>query len=155
MNGRDGAMNKTTTKEATTRKQLTEEELHQMYLHFKMLQEQIEQLTQQAEMLNQQNEEMDMTKHTIDELAKTSSPAEVLVPIADGIYVKANIKDTQNLIINVGADTVVEKTIPQAKKMVEEQKKRITLKNIEVQAILQGMQQQAMGIYKEIQEQGE
>jgi len=31
MNGRDGAMNKTTTKEATTRKQLTEEELHQMY----------------------------------------------------------------------------------------------------------------------------
>jgi len=54
-----------------------------------------------------------------------------LAPIINGIFVKAELKDNQNLLINVGADTVVEKTVSQAVELLKERQKE-TLEKVKM-----------------------
>ncbi|MBI2665556.1 prefoldin subunit alpha [Candidatus Woesearchaeota archaeon] len=134
---------------------ITEEELQEKYLQFKTLQEHIEQITEQAEMLNQRNVELEATKESLDEIGKTKVNTEMLAPLAEGIFMKTQLKDNTNIIVNVGADITVEKPVSDVRKMLEEQKKELTMKIIEAQALLQGMQKEAMEIYQFIQEHAE
>ena len=52
-----------------------------------------------------------MTEQALDDLKTTKTGTEILVPMASGIFIKAELKDNKELAINVGADTVVKKNI--------------------------------------------
>lgn len=135
-----------------TKKKLTEDELKERYMKFKAIQEQIENFSQQSEILNQNNADLEMSKEVIEELSKTKKDTEILAPIANGVFMKTNLGDNQKLLINVGSDTVIEKNVPEVLKLLEEQKKEMTLKVVQVQAVLGELQKEAMKIYQEIEE---
>src|SRR3989338_5082550 len=61
------------------------------------------------------------TNSAIDELDKIKSGREIFVPISSGIFVKATIKDTSDLLVNVGAGAVVQKDRASAKKLIQNQ----------------------------------
>ncbi|MFH1276127.1 MAG: prefoldin subunit alpha [Candidatus Woesearchaeota archaeon] len=128
-----------------------EEELKQKYMQFKMLQEQLEKLQEHAEMLNQRNSELEITKESLAEIKNTKANTEILAPLADGIFMKTELKENQKLMLNVGADTVVEKDVEEVITLIEEQKKQITIKVIEVEEIMQELQRQSMNIYQELE----
>lgn len=132
---------------------LPEEELQDKYQQFKALQEQIEQLGQQAEMLNQQNAELEISRKALQELEKVALNTEVLAQIANGIFIRTKLQDNQNLIINIGSNVTVERTIPEVITLLEEQKKEMALHIIEAEAVMQELQAQAHQIYEEVQRQ--
>ncbi|MBU0457554.1 MAG: prefoldin subunit alpha [Nanoarchaeota archaeon] len=128
-----------------------EEDIQNRYMQFQMLQQQIEQVSQHAELLNQQNIELETSISALQEIEKIKINNEILAPIANGIFLKAELKDNQRLIVNVGGEITVEKTFPEVVKLLEEQKEEVTAKVMEAEEVLQQLQYQAMKIYEEVE----
>ena len=128
-----------------------DEEKKQKYMQFKAMQEQIEQTSQQLEVLNEQLSELELSKDALEELKKTPKDNEILASIAPGIFIKANLKDNKNLIVNVGADVTMEKTIPQVIKMINQQKNSMEKNLAQSDMLLQVLTQQALELYREFE----
>jgi len=98
-----------------------EEKLKKMYLEFQILEQQIKQLENQHTAINNQLMELIATNQSLEDIKKTKQGSEILVPLSSGIYAKAEIKDSKNFIVNVGANTALVKDINSTKKLVEKQ----------------------------------
>ena len=98
-----------------------EKQAQEMYMEYQMLDQHIKKMQAQLEAITNQLMEAASTNNAIDELARIKSGREIFVPISSGIFVKAAIKDTSDLLVNVGAGAVVQKDRASAKKLVEAQ----------------------------------
>lgn len=125
----------------------------QQYLQFQLLQQQIEQISQQLEILAQQHGEVEFTQDALKQFQKVPKDNEILATIAPGIFFKAALKDSQKLIVGVGADTTAEKTVPEVIEMLESQKKELEKNITQSDASLQLLSQQAMNLYQELEKQ--
>ena len=95
---------------------------------------------------------MDNSIAAVQQLAHVNVPHEFLAPLANGIFVKGNITETQTLLVNVGAEVAVEKTIPQVVAMLTAQKKMIAQKAASTDQRLQELTAQAVKIYEEVEQ---
>lgn len=127
------------------------EELKEKYMQFQTLQRHIEQISEHLQMFNQQIQEIEISSDSLKEVAETKQDTEMLCPLANGIFLKTKLNDNKKIIVNVGADTTVEKTIPQVIEMLEKQKHKVMKKIVEAESMLQEMHSQAMKIYKEVE----
>ena len=121
-------------------------------MQFQMLQQQLEKINEHVEFLHQQESELDISQHAVVELGETPLHHEVLVPIADGIFFKAELKDNQKLIVHVGSDTTVEHSLADVLQLLEKQQTEIKARTGEMEAIMQQIQEQLSSIYQEIAE---
>lgn len=129
-----------------------EEQIQQKYMHFQMIQQQLEEVNQHLGMLNEQSKELDISIEAVKQIGKTKVDNGFLAPVANGIFIKGQLKDNEKLIVNVGMNTTVEKTIPEVVKLLEEQKKDVMEKIVEVDGIMMQLNSQAMEIFKEVEE---
>src|SRR3989344_3999359 len=93
--------------------QMNDEERQQRYMQFQLLQQQLEQVNEHLQLLNQQAAELDISINAVNELGQTELDNEILAPISNGIFLKAKLIDNKKMIVNVGSDTTVEKTVPE------------------------------------------
>ena len=128
-----------------------EQDWQEKYKHFQMLQEHIEQMTHHVQMLGQQSEELEISKNALVELTKTETGTEILAPLSNGIFIKSNLVDNKKVIVNVGSNTTVERTIPEAVALLEKEHIKIRTRVVEAVAMLQDLDQQTMGIHKEVE----
>ena len=98
-----------------------EEKLQKLYLEFQVLDQQIKQLEKQNIALSNQLMELMATNQSLDDMKKLEEKPEILVPLSSGIYVKAELKDNKNFIVNVGANTALLKDVESTKKLMETQ----------------------------------
>jgi prefoldin alpha subunit len=129
-----------------------EEDMQQKYMQFQFLQQQMEEINQHLELLNQNLAELDISINAVKEIENTKPDTEILAPIANGIFLKAELKDNQKMIVNVGSDITVEKTPPQVVQLLEEQKNMIIQKMSETEVLSQELNKQAMKIFEEVQQ---
>ena len=85
-----------------------------------MYKEQIESLTNQSQIIQAMIEEYNRTKITLDKISNVEDGTEVLLSVGGGTFVNANVKDTKKVVYNIGADILVEKTIEEAVKSIDE-----------------------------------
>ena len=104
-----------------TTKQENTEALQKRFMQYQMLDQQMSKLKEQIEIFDQQIEEMEQSKVNMGEIATYPKGVDMFVPISGGVFVKATLKDASILGVNVGAHVVVEKTIPEAQKMLQQQ----------------------------------
>lgn len=119
------------------------------YMQLQMLQQQVQQITEYVEKLQLQQRELDASINALSELQKTKVDTEILAPIANGIFLTAELKDNQKLVVNVGAEVTVEKNIPEVCKLLEEQKEKIMENISEAENILQELQKRGKRLYQE------
>lgn len=131
-----------------------EEKWKELYQNFQVIQQQMERIAQNLEILNEQNAELDISIGAVQELGKTEIDNDILAPLANGIFLKAKLQDNEKLIVNVGSDTTVEKTVDEVAGLLKEQKNQISQRIIELEALLGEMQKQSLKIYENM-EQGE
>lgn len=98
-----------------------EEKIQKLYVEFQMLSNAIKQLEKQSEALETQLIELLSTNQSLEEMRKVKPGSEILVPLSSGIYVKAELKESDNFIVNVGSNTALSKDINSTKKIIEEQ----------------------------------
>ncbi len=129
--------------------------LQQKYQRFQLLQQQIEQLGGHLEILNEQMQELEISKNAVTELEKTPRKNEILAPIANGIFFKAELVDNQKLIVNVGSNVTVERTIPEVAQLLEQQETQVQEQIMEANAVLEQLSSQALKIYKEVEKEAQ
>lgn len=128
-----------------------EEQIQQKYMQFQVLQQQLEQLSQHLELLTQQNSELEISTSAVKKLGEAAEGNELLASVADGIFFKARLGDNKKLVVNVGSDITVEKTVPEVVELLERQKGEISKKMAEADALMQKLSSQAMEIYQEVE----
>ena len=110
-----------------------EKKAQEMYMQFQVLDQNIKQLQKQLEMITHQLIELNATSNSLDELKTIGNGKEIFVPLSSGIFAKASIKDTSELLVNVGANVVVRKDVASTKTLIQNQMEEI--KKIQKQII--------------------
>ena len=128
-----------------------EEELQQQYMQMQMLQQQMEEVNQYLQVLMQQNADLDVSIEAVQQLGQAKVNNALLAPIANGIFIKSELKDNQTLIVNVGTDVTVEKTVPEVVKLLNQQKQKLSQEIYGMDNLLQDLNQQMMQIYEQVQ----
>ena len=98
-----------------------EKRAQEMYMQFQAMDQHIKQLQKQLEAVTGQLMELDASSYSLDEFRKISPEKEILLPLSSGIFAKASIKDASELLVNVGANVVVQKNVDSAKRLIQSQ----------------------------------
>ena len=100
-----------------------EEPSQEMMFKLQMFDQQIKQLQQQLEAVAQGIAEMTTLSVGLDELVGKKGK-EIFAPIGRGIFAKAKL-ESEELNVDVGQGNFVQKSIPETKKIIEEQIKKL------------------------------
>lgn len=129
------------------------EEAQEKYMEFQMVQQQLQQLTEHVEQMNQQAAELEMSINAVKELEKTPLHNEFLAPLANGIFVKGELKNNSNLIVNVGSNVTVERTPQEVIKLLHQQRIEVVERTAEAEAVVEQLSAYALKLYKEVEKQ--
>jgi len=132
-------------------KEENKKEIQEKYMQMQMIEQQMQQVQKQMKVIEQQTQELNLTEQALDDLKNTKTGTEILVPLASGIFVKAELKDNEELAINIGADTVVKKNVEEAKKLITEQLGEVTKMQQEFNINLEKLALSAQVLEKELQ----
>lgn len=64
--------------------------------------------------------ELNLVKSNLDAFGRQKAGSQILAPISNGIFVSGELKDNARLIVNVGSNVAVKKTIPETKGLLDE-----------------------------------
>ena len=127
-------------------------EIEEKLQYFQMMQQQLEQLSAHVEMLQQHMVELDESRSAIADLQTVELQSELLAPIANGIFVKGLITNTDTLLVNVGMGAVVEKSVADVITLLDTQKRDLMLRIGEAQEVVEQLTQQSMKLYGEVEQ---
>lgn len=96
-------------------------EVQEKYMEFQMLQAQMQAVQRQMEALAEQAHEMDIVQNALDEFSKSKKGSDMFVTLTPGLFVKAKLEESENVLLNVGGGAMVQKSVPQAKEIVANQ----------------------------------
>lgn len=128
-----------------------EDNLQQKYLELQQITQQIKQIQQQLSMIDAQIVEFNSTNISLDDLEKSKAGSEMLVALSPGIFVKGELKDNKELVVNVGSDILVSKNISETKKLIDTQINEINKARDQLLENLQELVLQAQSIEKEFE----
>src|SRR3989338_7202130 len=126
------------------------EQLQKMYLELQVLDHNIKQIQNQLQTMENQIMEMLYIIQSLDELKDMNLNSEILVPLSSGVFTKAELKEKDKLLVNVGANVVVEKEPNDVKKMLEKQAQEIKQLQIKSLNELNKLVSRASSIEREI-----
>ena len=129
-----------------------QQKMQQKYMEMQMLSQQIQQVQKQLELLANQVQELNTTNEALDDIGKTKPGTEIRVPLASGIFIKAQLTDNKDVTVNVGSGTAVKKSIPEAKELIDKQLKEISGFKKELEGNLTQLAAKAQLIEKELSE---
>ena len=129
-----------------------EKKLQEKYIEMKMLEEQMEEIQKKAKTVEQQLMELMASTESLGEFKNIKKGDEILVPISSGIFAKANIKDSKEFLVNVGADTVGQKDLNTTKKLMEKQVEDMQQLHQKINMQMQKMAMHASLLQNELKE---
>jgi len=127
-----------------------EEMLQEKYIEMKMIEEQMKEMQQNAAALEQQLFELITVKQSLDDFKKTNKGNEILAPISPGIFAKAELKDSKEFLVNVGANIVVKKDIESTKKLIGSQVEEVRGLHSKVMVQMQRIALHASSVEEEL-----
>ena len=131
-------------------KEQIEKELEAKYAELQMIGQQMKQLQKQIVMLNTQILELAQLQLNLTELKDIKPGTSIKITIGNGIYTNAELKNSQELLVNIGAGVVVKKDVDSAKKLIEEQEKEIKQVHEQMMAELKNLYQHANSMDEEM-----
>lgn len=129
-----------------------EENLQSKYYEFQVIGEQLKQLQQQAALMEEQNTELQLTLQGLNDLENSKKDSKIMVPISSGIYAEAELKETSSLLVSVGNNIMVKKTISKTKEMIEERISAVGVYKSEIDKSLVAHMRRAKELEAELNE---
>ncbi|MHA1754716.1 MAG: prefoldin subunit alpha [Candidatus Odinarchaeia archaeon] len=102
---------------------MSQEELKKIAAEYELYNLQLKALSDRLELVQNTLAEIELTKKTIEEIKSRDDKTEFLAPIGSNSFVKAELKDTERVLIGLGANIVAEVNVDKA---LEELSKRKT-----------------------------
>ena len=116
-----------------------------MALESRYLEETVEEIQSRINMTHAALTELKVSSLTLEGLEKEKKGTELFVPIGGGSYVKAKLETSKTVVVGVGADVAVEKSVKDAK---EELETRIA----ELEKTREGLGQQLNQVFGRLQQ---
>lgn len=127
-----------------------QEKLRQKYVEIQMISEQMKQMQQQTQMLEEQGIELNLTLQGLGELQRTKKDQDILVPVATGIFSKAKIGSTEDVIVNVGSNVLVQKGLVAAIEMTQERLTTVDKYKVDTMSSMHQLGEMAQKLDKEL-----
>ena len=124
--------------------------LQQKYMEYQMMEQQFKHMQEQLEKFDQQVGEISMISQQLEELKDCKKGSDTLVPVANGIFIKGKIVDTDEVIVNVGAGVAVKKTVDETKTLLQSQGDEIENYKMQVAAQIEMMHKKKAELEKEL-----
>ena len=122
-------------------------------MKLQIIEQEAEKFNQQLKLIEENLSEFEELKSGLEELEKNESK-EILANLGKKIYIPVEIKD-KNLIVEVGQKTFVKKTIPEARKIIEEQIEKFNFGKEQITRNLEALQAEAERLVEEIESERE
>jgi prefoldin alpha subunit len=128
-----------------------QQEIQAISNYLQVLEEQANFLTERQEFFLQTLQGLSITLSTINGLENLPENHEILLPIGNGAFLNANVKDPSKILIAISKEIIMEKTLPDARtytqkvmddiqdahKKIKEQLGQVTKKMDEMKAALE------------------
>ncbi len=112
--------------DGSTGKRIKDDALKDKYAELRIASVQIKQLQQQIEALEEKRQELAAAMSSLDELKNAQKKTAMLAPITEGIFASATLDNNDELIVNVGGNVCVKKTVEEAKGMLKKKLQEIS-----------------------------
>jgi prefoldin alpha subunit len=93
----------------------------QQMFEAELLRQELDRIEQELQGLATQRTEASALREALSTLLSIEEGADILVPVANGIFIPAKASGEKLLRVNVGQGVVVKKTIPEAQQMIDGQ----------------------------------
>lgn len=130
---------------------VNEKEVENKYIELQLLMQQIKPLQQQIILIEQQILDYNQIMENLNEISNLKEGEEIFTQLNPGIFIKTTLKDNKNVIINIGADTVVTKDTKNAKEFIDKQINELKNINKDLEDNLKRLLIQSQDIQKELQ----
>jgi len=104
---------------------MEEEQMKQKYMELQMAAEQMKQMNTQLQTLEAKTQEIQNNVNSVSEITGNKN-SKMLTPIAEGIFLEAELKSDTHVIVNVGAGVCVEKTVKEAQDMLRDKQQELS-----------------------------
>ena len=104
---------------------MSKKELQEKYIELQSLNQHIQKIQQQLGLLDQQYIELINLEANLKDLERIKEKRNTFVPLGSWIFVKSELEQIDKVLLNIGANTLVKKTIPEAREFISRQVKEI------------------------------
>ncbi|MDO8740600.1 MAG: prefoldin subunit alpha [Candidatus Woesearchaeota archaeon] len=129
-----------------------QKELKEKYMEFQLMNEQFKKLQEQLQMIMQQGIELNNTIGNLDDFKKIGKENDLFVPITGGVFAKAKLLDSEDVLVNVGAGVVIKKPIDDVKTLLSDQLGQMNAVQQEMLANLQMAGERVQQLDDELQD---
>ncbi len=99
---------------------MDQEEMQEAVQQYQLIQQQMQSLEEYSEEISDEIEELQTTADAIDELAESDAGDEIFFPLGQGAFAKGKVVDTDEVLVDVGADTFARKDIDAASMLIDD-----------------------------------
>jgi prefoldin alpha subunit len=96
------------------------EQTKEKQMELQMLDMQARQISEQLEKIDSSIMEIEYLKNSLGELKTFKEGVDVLAPVGNGIFAKAKLQENDRLLLNVGNNIVVEKSVSETQKLLSD-----------------------------------
>lgn len=123
---------------------------NEKYSLLQMIEQQMKETQRHIKTLQNQQEDLLGSIQSMHDITKVDIGSEILVPVTNGIFVKGTLNEKENVIVNIGAQTAVKKTVPEARELLEQQFKEVENVVMQLTQDLQQLHAQAQQVEQEL-----
>ena len=106
---------------------MNEEERQQKLVELQILNQQAEYIRNQIINMCEQVENLQRLREGLKHIGQEKLNNDMFAPLSSGVFIKASLKDTEEVLVAVGAGVFVKKEINEVIEMLQEQEERIGL----------------------------
>lgn len=125
-----------------------EQEQQEIILKLSAFEQQIKQIQEQIQAVEQGIADLQKLKFDLKEL-ENSQDKEILASVGRGIFAKAKLT-SDKLTVDIGNKVFIEKTIPEAQKLIEEQVEKLKTVQKELESNLESVGKEVEKVFSEI-----
>ncbi|MGM0770486.1 MAG: prefoldin subunit alpha [Halobacteriota archaeon] len=105
--------------------ELSEQDVRNLAVQHRELQQQAESVRQQAGMVQISIEDCTRAITTLDELESVSGSINTMLPLGGGTFIHANVTNVEKVVVGLGAGVSVEKSPSEAKELLNKRKEEL------------------------------
>jgi len=130
---------------------MVSKELQSKYIQLQMMKQQLGAFIQEKNLIDEKSSELSNAINAMKKLEDVKMGSEIWSPVGAGAFVRSDVKDTENVLIGVGAGVVLKKNRADAVTTLESRLSEITALDRNIVAEIKKFSQQFEALEKEVE----
>ena len=119
-------------------------------IELQMMHQQMKQIQKHLELMEEGLGELISAQESLKEIGTLKEGTQILLPLTNGVFAKAQLADQNMFLVNVGAGVVVGKTLEQVQKLLEDQAEEMAKQQHELAETLERLSTKASELQEEL-----